>query len=320
MTDGFRPLPFLRNPHLQTILGNILPGPATDPPARQHHVLLTDGDRLVLHDSIPRGWRLGNPMALLVHGLGGCHRSGYLRRVTIHLVARGLRVARLDLRGVGKGAALARKSYNAGSSPDVRAAAAAMLQRSPTSPLALVGFSLGGNIVLKLAGEARDLPLPGLIRVAAVGPPIDLEACAALLALPRNRFYERFFVRGLVAQVRRHRRFFPDLPLPRFPRQLTMRLFDDLYTAPRGGFMNALDYYRRSSAFPLIGRITVPTLILAARDDPFVAADAFERLPGLANLETRIVSHGGHLGFLGPDGAGGFRWAERRLVEWVTQS
>src|SRR5262249_10837683 len=153
----------------------------------------------------------------------------------------------------------------------------------PTSPLAMVGFSLGGNIVLKLAAEAAALPLPNLARVAAVNPPIDLEGCAGLLALPRNRLYERHFVQVLLDLVRQQERHFPDQPPVRFPRRMTLRLFDDLYTAPRGGFRDALDYYHRGASRPLIPRIQVPTLILTARDDPFIAAEPFETLPVLAN-------------------------------------
>jgi predicted alpha/beta-fold hydrolase len=315
--NAFRPLPLLGNPHVQTLLGNLLKGPAAEP-TRRHLVTLPDGDRLVLHDSVPAGWRAGGRMALLVHGLGGSHRSGCVVRVSLGLLRCGFRVGRLDLRGAGRGAGLSRQTYNGGCSDDVRAAAEAMLCSAPGSPLALVGFSLGGNVVLKLAGEAAAKPLPGLERLAALGPPIDLETCAALLAAPANRLYESYFVRGLLTQVRRQRRFFPDLALPRFPRRVTMRLFDDLYTAPRGGFADALDYYRRSSSFPLIERIGVPTFILTARDDPFIAVAPFERLPGLPHLNVQIAPRGGHLGFLGWDGGGGIRWAERRLVEWVS--
>src|SRR5207302_10460218 len=134
------------------------------------------------------------------------------------------------------------------------------------SPLWLIGFSLGGNIVLKLAGEAASLPLPNLRRVAAVSPPIDMVRCAALMGLPRNRIYERYYMRMLTRQVRLHDRHFPDLPRIRFPRKVTLRQFDNLYTAPRGGFLDAMDYYQRSSSLPLIPRIQVPTFILTARD------------------------------------------------------
>jgi predicted alpha/beta-fold hydrolase len=313
----FRPFPFLANPHVQTVLGAMWNG---TPPARidrAHVVPLSDGDRLVLHDSVPPRWRPGGRMALLVHGLGGSHRSGYMGRLAALLLPHGVRVFRMDLRGVGRGKALARRTYHGGCSEDVRAAAQAIHQWGPGSPLALIGLSLGGNIALKLAAEAAGFPLPNLECVAAVSPPVDLGHCASLLAQPRNRFYENHYLRALVDQVRRHERRFPDLPPIRFPQHLTMRLFDDLCTAPRWGFADALDYYRRASSLPLISRIREPTLILTARDDPFIDAAPLERLKGLAPIEVQITKHGGHLGFLGRDGAGGVRWAEQRVVEWV---
>jgi predicted alpha/beta-fold hydrolase len=316
----FRPLPFLGNPHLQTLVGNLFRGFTPPLPVAEQRVLLPDGDGLVLHDSVPPTWRPGDRMVLIVHGLGGSHCSGYGLRMTARLWPRGVRVVRLDLRGAGRGAALARRTYNAGCSEDVRAAADELWRQSPTSPLALVGFSLGGNIVLKLAGEAAARPVNNLACVAAVAPPIDLEACAALLAQRRNRFYDRYFARGLVAQVRRQQRFFQDLPRVRFPAGLTLRLFDEMYTAPRGGFANALDYYRRSGALPLIARIKVPALVITARDDPFIAPEPFESLPRLSHLEVQVVPRGGHLGFLGRDGAGGIRWAERRVADWLMHS
>ena len=316
----FRPLPLLGNPHVQTVLSLYLHGPAVSVASQERQLRLDDGDRLVLHDSVPAGWRTGGQVALLVHGLSGSHCSGYMQRMTNLLLAAGLRVVRMDLRGCGRGTALARRAYHAGCSEDVRAAAQEVGRWSPGSRLTLIGFSLGANIVLKLAGEASEHPLAALERVVAVAPPIDLEGCADLLCLPRNRVYEVHFVRSLTALARQRQRLFPDLPPLRFPRRMTMRLFDDLYTAPRSGFVDALDYYRRSSALPLIPRITLPTLIITARDDPFIAVEPFERLAPPPNVELRIVARGGHLGFLGWDGSGGIRWAERRVAEWVTRA
>jgi predicted alpha/beta-fold hydrolase len=315
--DDFRPLPFLRNPHVQTVLGNLWQGPVLPFATCQRALTLPDGDGLVLHDSVPLSWQRDNPSALLVHGLGGSHRSGYMVRMTARLVKRGLRVVRIDLRGCGAGAALARQTYNAACSGDIRAAVEEIRRWAPSSPVYLVGFSLGGNIVLKLAGEAAGKPLPSLARVAAIAPPIDLEHCATLLALPKNRFYNYHYARSLVQQVHGQQKYFPDLPRVRFPRRLTMRVFDELYTAPRGGFADALDYYRRASAHPLVPRINVPTLIVTARDDPFVGVEAFENLKAPAHLRVHIMSHGGHLGFLGWDGAGGIRWLEQRLTRWL---
>lgn len=315
--DEFRPLPFLGNAHVQTVLGALWQGPPLDGRAAERQVLLDDGDRLAVQVHEPRRRRSGGPTAILVHGLGGSHRSGYVQRTARLLLRFGVRVARLDLRGCGRGLRLARRSYNAGCSADVRAVAAALHREEPASPLLLIGFSLGGNIVLKLAGEAAADPVPGLACVAAVAPPIDLERCSELIAEPRNRFYERHFVRDLVVLARQRQRCFPDSPCVRFPRRLSLLTFDDLYTAPQGGFAGALDYYRRSSSLSLIPRITVPTLILTARDDPFVAAELFDALKAPAPVEVRVAPRGGHLGFLGWDGAGGVRWAERYVADWV---
>src|SRR5205807_6490275 len=140
-----------------------------------------------LHDALPARWRTGDPLVLLVHGVGGSHRSAYMVRLANALTRRHARVVRLDVRGAGAGAGRARKLYNGGCSADVRAAAAEVRRWAPGSPLLLLGLSLGGNIVLKLAGEAAAQPVPGLARVAAIAPPIDLAACAETIARPHNR-------------------------------------------------------------------------------------------------------------------------------------
>jgi predicted alpha/beta-fold hydrolase len=310
-------LPLLGNPHVQTILGHLLPGSHPRLPACERQVLLPDGDRLVLHDFTPRGWRPGGRIALLVHGLAGSHRSGTVRRLAAALLPRGGRVVCLDLRGAGRGAGLSRRTYTGACSDDVRAALAEIHRLEPASPLVLVGFSLGGNVALKLAGEAAAEPVPNLERVAAVAPPVDLERCERLLSRPANRVYEQHFVRHLVGMALRQQRLFPDLPLIRFPRRLSMRQFDELYTAPLWGYAGALDYYRRASAAPLLGRIELPTFILTARDDPFIAPEPLEALPPAPNREVHVLERGGHLGFVGWDGAWGIRWLERRLAAWV---
>jgi predicted alpha/beta-fold hydrolase len=315
----FRPLPLLGNAHVQTVLAQWLPGPDCPRPDRRYIVWLPDGDGLVLHDNIPPGWQPGGPIALLLHGLSGSHTSLQVRRLGGLLLPRRVRVVRMDLRGAGQGLTLARRFYHAGRSEDVRAALAHLHKISPASPLLLLGASLGGALALRLAGEAAERPVPGLTRVAVLAPPIDLERCAALVALPRNRVYEDTFMRDLLLEARQRQRYFPDLPPLRFRRRMTIRLFDDIYTAPRSGFADALDYYRRASCAPLIPNIPVPTLIITARDDPFIAVEPFEALRVPPHVLVRILPQGGHVGFLGWDGAGGIRWAERRVVDWVTR-
>jgi predicted alpha/beta-fold hydrolase len=162
-----------------------------------------------------------------------------------------------------------------------------------------------------------DRQAPGLEQVVALAPPVDLPKCAALISQPRNRLYDQFFVRDLLAQLRQKEFSFPDEPRARFPQPLTLRVFDEVYTAPHCGFNSALDYYRRSSSAPLLPHIPMRTLILTARDDPFIAVEPFEEAKVPNHIEIKIVPHGGHLGFLGRDGAGGLRWAEQYVTEWI---
>ena len=311
----FRPLPGLDNPHLQTVLANLPSWARIRIAPRRLLVDLADGDRLLLHDSRPQDWRDDGAIVLLLHGLGGCHDSGYMCRVANRFLEAGVRVCRMDLRGAGAGLPYASRLYNAACSDDVRAALGVLHQENPVSRLFVAGFSLGGNIALKLAGEAASQPIPGLHAVAAVAPPIDLVRCAELIS--RLPFYDRYYVRRLIDQVAELARLFPHLPRVAFPRTTTLREFDDLYTAPRSGYADALDYYRKASAFPLLPAINLPTFVLTASDDPFVAVEPFEEIPALAHLDVHIAPRGGHLGFLGPDGSGGIRWAERQVVDWM---
>jgi predicted alpha/beta-fold hydrolase len=313
----FRPLPLLGNPHVQTLLGHLLTGRYKFAADREHVVRLPDGDAVVLHETVPAEWQAGGAVVVLIHGLTGSHASPQMVRTGSVLYEHGLRVFRLDMRGAGKSLPLSRRAYNGGRSEDIRVALEEVHRRAPGSPITLVGVSLGGNLVLKLAGESAERPVAGLSRVIALAPPIDMVRCAALLEERRNRMYAKFFLRDLIGDALKRQQHFPDLPPLSFPRYMTVRLFDELYTAPRGGFDDADDYYRRASSQPLIPSIQVPTLVLAARDDPFIAAEPFEEVKPPSHVEVRVVKHGGHLGFLGRDGAGGIRWAERRIIDWV---
>jgi predicted alpha/beta-fold hydrolase len=318
-SDGpFRPIPLLGNPHLQTILGTFWRGRPFLRPSTRRLVELPDGDRLLISDSTPPGWPEGGPVAVLLHGMGGTRQSGYIQRLAGLLTQAGARVVRLDLRGNQFSLHLARRFYHAGLSADVRAVVEYLARLCPGSPVDLVGYSLSGNMVLKLAGEVADDPLPNLARVVAVAPPIDLARCAALLAEPRNRLYDRHFSRELAALARLRAHYHPDLPLTAFPQRLTVRLFDDLYTAPRWGFADAEDYYRQSSAAPLVPRIALPTLILTARDDPFIAVASFEELPCSPDVSVEVVPWGGHLGYLGWSSGRVVRWAEHRIAGWLS--
>jgi predicted alpha/beta-fold hydrolase len=317
----FRPHPLLRSGHLQTLAGVYFPGELNDYRARQHQVILDDGDRLVLHDDCPAEWSPGQPVALLMHGLGGSHLSVYMRRTAEKLCARGVRVFRMDLRGCGAGIELARLPYHSGRSADAAAALRLIAELCPGSPVTLVGYSLGGNIALKLAGESGARPPENLCRVMAVCPPADLAACSAWIGRWHNRGYDRYFAKLLSGQLRERKTRAPHAISVDFARKPTRLIeIDDWFTGPVCGFGNAANYYRQSSSAPLLAEIRVPTQIIAAADDPLVPRHMFEALRLSPTTHLHIVRHGGHLGFIGSRGSDGDRrWLDWRAVDWVLQ-
>ncbi|MGF1579005.1 MAG: YheT family hydrolase [Gemmataceae bacterium] len=315
--NEFRPIPFLGNPHVQTLLGTVLPEPQIAWPTTEWIVPLPDGDHVIIYDNRPYGWVNGTPIVVILHGLGGSHQSNYCVRTAKQLLPHGYRVVRMDMRGGGRGIYFARRIYNAGLTSDIHFLLDQFLRESPKSPVVLVGFSLGGNVAAKTVGEMSHKPHPNVTALVAANAPIDLAACSALLGKRENKFYDDYFGKVLLSHVTRHQKLFPDLPPVRFPKQLSLKAFDDVYTAPRGGYANAEDYYQRSSAFPLIEHIPVPTLLVTARDDPFIDVHAYEALSPRPTLNVRITEKGGHLGFLGFNGKWGYRWLEPQIVEWI---
>jgi uncharacterized protein len=330
---AFRPHPLVRGGHLQTIVGTYLPSPMTAEPVL-HRVPLPDGDAIALHDdgqSSGAGFQPAmnegqagslphNPVAILLHGLGGCHLSGYMLRCSAKLRARGVRVFRMDLRGCGAGIGLARQPLHAGRSEDAAAALAYVSQHYPGSPIHLVGFSMGANIVLKLVGELGGEAPASLASVMAVSPPIDLVECTRNIQRGLNRLYDRRFVRGLVKHIRQRVDLVPDvLSRPLVPRPRRLMEFDSLFTAPLAGFADVHDYYTRASSGALLGQIAVPTLIVAAASDPIVPVAPFERASYSATTQLVIAPCGGHLGFVAAAGIDpDRRWLDWRVVEWVT--
>jgi predicted alpha/beta-fold hydrolase len=312
----FEPHPLLRSGHLQTIWSALWTVHLHKYRAAQHLVPLDTEEKLVLHDDCPTSWSATAPCVLLLHGLGGCYASTYMVRLVEKLNQRGIRVFRMDMRGCGAGHALAVSPGHAGRSEDVRACVSRIREICPAAPIRIAGFSLGGNLVLKMLGE--QLHQPGDIdRALAVSPPIDLELCAANIS--QYRIYDRAFVRSLCAQIRRRRRTLPQLRrLPITPQPRSIQEFDDRITAPLAGFRDSLDYYQRASAAPLLGRIDVPTTILAAADDPLIPVRMFSRPDLSPRVQVHVTRHGGHLGYIAaasddPDR----RWLDWRVVDWA---
>ncbi len=316
----FRPHPLLRSGHTQTLAGWLLSQSNEPYSARQHKVVLDDYDRLLLHDDCPDSWQPGDRNALLIHGLGGSHQSCYLVRTAAKLNRLGIRTFRLDMRGAGAGMGLARKVYHAGRSDDIVRALEAVARICPQSPTALVGFSLGGAISLKMLGECGEHPPGKVDRAVVVCPPLDMKLCADSISRPRMHMYERYFVTGLMQQVSQQRIKVSDSALVE-PRNRIRGIwqFDDEVTAPSCGFESAEDYYRRCSSGPYVPKIRVPTLILTSQDDPLVPSTQFDGIQLSSCVKLEITERGGHLGYICsskhvPDR----RWMDERVITAIS--
>jgi predicted alpha/beta-fold hydrolase len=270
-------------------------------------------------------WQLNpreHPTLVLLHGLEGSCKSGYMRGTGEKAWIAGFNVVRLNQRNCGGTEKLSPSLYHSGLSCDIRAVVLELAQRDGLPEIFAAGYSMGGNLVLKMAGEMGDAPPAELRGVVAIAPALDLAACADALSQPRNFIYEHHFVTRLKRHMRHKANLFTDLyPLqtvPGFRRIRTVREFDDVITARYCGFADASDYYARSSASRVVSEIRVPTLIIAAKDDPFVPFGPFQNPAILGNRWITLLApeHGGHCAFISRENGQERFWAEARIVEF----
>ena len=317
---GFQPAFGLGNAHAQTLYGAFRPARQRIAGTVQRKLRFADGDFAVLHDDKPGEWSRGDHVVLLMHGLCGCHESGYIVRTTSKLMARNVRVFRMDHRGCGAGRMLAKHPYHAGRIRDLEAAIRMLERLCPGSPVSVAGFSLSANLLLRYLGDDPDnLPL-SLFRAVAVSPPIDLLHCVEKLGETRmGQRYDWYFARQLVTQIADSPQWRDGVPLSsvkRPPRRLID--FDELYTAPASGFDSAKHYYAEASAQKHIADIRVHTTVLIAEDDPLVCSNPWRHTPLPTNITLHVTKHGGHLGFIGRKGVDpDNRWMDWRVVDWL---
>ncbi|MBF0237545.1 MAG: alpha/beta fold hydrolase [SAR324 cluster bacterium] len=302
----------------QTLAGRYWPQFSEIPYDNAHELELPDGDRLMIMENRPVSWQPGDRIVVLIHGLTGCYQSRYMIRLCRLFMAEGWLVIRVNLRGCGPGAGMARNIYHSGRSEDSRAVLNWLAGMFPDSPTTLIGFSLGGNLSLKMAGEDGDSPSGNMDSLMAVSPPVNLARSCEILREPRNQLFDQHFVAELREHVHQLHQRFPDLPKPELPSYLTVYTFDDHYTAPCNGFHDALDYYQRSSSGPLLEKIRVPTLILCSMDDPVIHGESMLEYLDIPGLDLVLTKHGGHVGFVGRSGHdSGFRWMDGLLLRWL---
>jgi predicted alpha/beta-fold hydrolase len=261
------------------------------------------------------------PTLLALHGLEGSHEGHYMPGLAEKAWRRGWNAVLLNQRNCGGTERLSPRLYHSGLTEDTRAVIAELAERDGLSRFGIVGYSLGGNLAMKLAGELGEGNALPVRAVAAVSPTIDLDRCVGAIERKVNIAYHMNFMRQLRARLRRMAEAWPGrFNLEPLDRIWTIRRFDDVYTAPHHGFGNAANYYHQASAMRAIDQVRVPGLIIAAEDDPVVPASQF-REPAVANnpsITVRLERHGGHCGFFtdAPDVGDGY-WAELTAIEFL---
>lgn len=318
----FVPHPLAKNGHAQTLAGYLWPRRSK----LRRHVRdasrlfeVEPNVRLLAHEHWQKQ-RGEHPTMLLLHGLEGSTESVYILGTADKAYRAGFNIVRLNLRTCGKTEHLTPTLYHSGLTGDILFVIRELIERDRCREIYLVGFSMTGNMSLKLAGEEADGLPDELKAVCAISPSVDLVSTAAKFERRSNWIYQKSFMNSLHTRMRIKKKLFPDLyDIQGLRRVRTIRQFDERYTARYGGYKNADDYYTRTGSLPVIPFIRKPTLVIHAEDDPFIPFDplkhpSFRENPYIILLTTRS---GGHVGFVAADTNGEDRfWAENRIVEF----
>jgi predicted alpha/beta-fold hydrolase len=320
---AFVPHPRLRNGHVMTVFAwGRKRRPATLPPV-ERRLFQVEADSQVSADCFWQPDRAAHPAMVVLHGLEGSSSAHYMTGIAGKAYAAGFSAVLLNQRNCGGTEHLSPGLYHSGLTHDARHVLNELTSVDGISRVTIAGYSLGGNLALKLAGDYGADPPPALRAVCAVSPIIEIAQCVNALERPLNVIYQWNFVKGLRARMRRKAALFPGkFAVDRLPQVRTVREFDEVFTAPYFGFRDAEDYYHRASAMRVVDRITVPTLVIAAEDDPFVPAVMFDD-PAVRNnphITAVVTRHGGHCGFVATSrGDDDGYWAESSIVAFAAK-
>ena len=315
----FEPHPLLKNGHLMTIAAAFWRRRFELPPAEPRQFQVDADSKILGHCHWQKGKETSTPLLVLVHGLEGSSDSNYMLGIAQKAWRLGFHAIRLNQRNCGGTERLTPTLYNSGMSGDDRAVLDELSSGDGFSQIFFVGYSMGGNLVMKMAGECGENVPVALRGVAVVCPALNLSACADALERSDNYFYQRHFVAGLMARYARKAELFPQrYSTNGFGRIRTVREFDNEITAPQFGYRDAQEYYEAAGAKRVVDKIRVPLLLITAQNDPFVPVEAtrasgVEKNPAITFVAPR---YGGHCGFIsGVRGEERF-WAERRIVDF----
>ena len=318
-TEKFEPHAFLRNNHAMTIAAAFLRRRFHLPPAEERLFQVDSDSRILGRCHWQPGKSRDAPVMVILHGLEGSSESKYARGIAEKAFRLGFHAVRLNQRNCGGTEALTPTLYNSGMSGDYRAVLEELSNGDGFEQIFFAGYSMGGNLVTKMAGEFGSAAPRALRGVSVVCPAMDLGACADALERRDNFFYQRHFVKGLMARYARKAELFPE----RYPRNgfgmvRSVREFDDKITAPQFGYRDAQDYYDAVGAKNVVAQVRVPMLMITAEDDPFVPYELFVRAKAGQNPAIRFIApeHGGHCGFISNRSGKERFWAEQRIVEF----
>jgi len=319
--NSYRAPRWLRNGHVMTVYAWGRPRLLRSLPAPELREFRTAPDTAVIAACHWQPDRTAHSTLLLLHGLEGSSDAHYMRGAADKAWRAGMNVVRLNQRNCGGTEHLTPGLYHSGLTADPRAVLHELIDRDRLPAIVFAGYSMGGNVLLRLAGElGADAPAQ-LKGVAAVSPVIDLAACVDAMERRGNWIYQWNFMRNLRARMIRKARVFPgSFDLAPLRRLRSIRAFDDTYTAPHHGFGDAANYYYQASALRVVDRIRIPSLIISAADDPFVPVSIFDapEVRNNPNIRVEITPHGGHCAFVGERSADhdGY-WAETTIVQFA---
>ena len=290
-------------------------------PAPEARLIQVTPDTQVLAHCYWQPERASRPAILALHGLEGSSTAHYMLGIADKALRAGFNAILLNQRNCGGTEHLGPGLYHSGLIEDAALVIRQVAQTDGITRLFAAGYSLGGNLALRLAGTHPPADLPTLKGVCAVSPVLDLEACVRALERRSNFIYQWNFVRNLKGRLRRKHAHFPGrFDMSRLDAIRTVRQFDAAYTAPSFGFSSAEDYYHRAAALRVVDRIQVPALVITAEDDPFVPYESFHdpAIAGNPNVTLLVTKHGGHCGFLADrNGSDDGYWAERQIIDFA---
>jgi predicted alpha/beta-fold hydrolase len=317
--EKFEPHALLRSGHAMTIAAAFVRRRFDLPQAEERLFQVDAKSRILGKCHWQPGKRRDAPVIVILHGLEGSSESNYVCGIAEKAFRLGFHAVRLNQRNCGGTEALTPTLYNSGMSGDYKAVLEELVNGDRFEQVFFAGYSMGGNLVTKMAGEFGNAAPKALGGVCVVCPAMDLGACADALERRDNFFYQRHFVRGLMARYARKAKIFPQrYPLNGIGPVRSVREFDDKITAPQFGYRDAQDYYDAVGAKKVVAQVRVPMLMITAQDDPFVPFELFRRANPGQNPAIRFATpeHGGHCGFISNQSGTERFWAEQRIVEF----